>query len=84
MIESKSARGQVEFFIVREDYGISLHLTFGRTLDNGTLRLEWARMPFKKDVLRLLRSDSLGTLPSTSMTQKFYNLTQLRDLRWLA
>ena len=69
--KSQSASGQIEFFAIQHDYGFCLHFTFGRKLDNGTLRLEWVRMPLKNDLLHLLSLNALGELPASEMSKKF-------------
>ena len=47
----------ISHFTTREDYGMSLHLQISTELNDGSLRLEWVRMPLKSDATSILDYD---------------------------
>ena len=55
LCEQTTCHGQRAFFFTQESYGMSMHFTIGRALDNSKMRLEWVRMAFKSDFIETLR-----------------------------
>ena len=47
----------ISHFTTSEDYGMSLHLQISTELNDGSLRLEWVRMPLKSDATLILDYD---------------------------
>ena len=55
IINSTTAYGQQAFFFKKEDYGLSIHFSLKRIIENGNARHNWARMPLKPDFIETLK-----------------------------
>ena len=54
-------RGQQGFFFREKIYGMTLHFSAKQSFEDGTVRLNWCKMTFKPDFMRMLRT--YGTIP---------------------
>ena len=50
-----SAFGQPAFFFKKEDFGMSIHFSLKRYIDNKHVRYNWVRMPLKSDFMDILK-----------------------------
>ena len=60
---------------------MSLHVQISRELEDGSMRLEWVRMPLKADVIKLLDYDGIEQLPENSIQRHINDLNELRSLK---
>ena len=81
LCEQTTTDGQRAFFFTRESYGMSMHFTISRALDNRKMRLEWVRMAFKSDFIETLRQ--VGRLPVTNTAEAIKVKQELKELQWL-
>ena len=60
---------------------MSLHLQISTELNDGSLRLEWVRMPLKSDATSILDYDGFQRLPESSVQESLKDLMELQALR---
>ena len=71
--------GQQAFYFSEEEDGCSLNFAVSRTRDATQLRFEWVKMPFRTDLLTVLRSAS--RLPDESVKKQLRDFREARMLR---
>ena len=56
---------------------MSLHLQVSTELNDGSLRLEWVRMPLKSDATSILDYDGFQRLPESNVQESLKDLMEL-------
>ena len=60
-------RGQESFYLSGKIYGMSLHFTAKQEFEDGSARLNWCKMNFKPDLIKVLKE--YGMLPKQETTE---------------
>ena len=82
LCEQTISHGQRAFFFTRESYGMSMHFTISKRLNDRVLRLQWVQMPLKTDFIDTL--SMIGRLPAKNQTEELLeDLQELNELQYL-